>query len=213
MSSPYTEATGPEGFLEVFGRPDPAVPCGLEYTDELVADIFTEDLLTPIGAGWFWDRFLFMWGEGLDALEPCVEAWSFMLPPHEEHKILGRNAYGALLLQLEPNDFGQQSIWTLDPLWASCWTDGETEHLRWVYGRAPRLWWRNFFDRSAYDAWLATEPPVRMELEHCLAPKAPLSLGGTMELDNFQLEPIIGHYETRAPIFRKLREGGFEPGA
>ncbi len=211
MSDPYSYPTGPEGFLEVFGRPDPAAPCGLSFEDELVGEIFEEDILAPIGAGWFWDRFLYLFGEGLDRYEACLDAWSFILPPHQERKIVGRNAYGALLVNLEPNDLSENRVWVVDPLHASVWTNGEVGLQNWVYAFAPSRDWRNFFDRSAYDAWLATDPPVQMELEHCLAPKHPLSLDGTMDLSNFQLEPIIGHYETTGPIYKKLREGGFEP--
>ena len=208
-----SDPSGPEGFLEVFGPPDPATSAGISFENEFRQEDFEDDILGPIGAGWFWDRFLFLWGEGVQQYEPCLEAWSFALPPHTERLIVGRNAYGALLVNFHHNDLEGNRLYVLDPLHASVWNHDEIGFGHWVAAFAPRRDWRDFFDRSVYDAWLATDPPVQMELEHCLAPKRPIPLDGTMELDNFQLESIVDYYKSTGPIYKKAHEGGFEPGA
>ncbi len=207
------DQTGPEGFLHVFGAPNPPTPSGIAFDDEFMQEDFEESILDPIGAGWFWDRFLFLWGEGVETYERCLEAWHFALPPHTERMVVGRNAYGALLVNFDHNDMTDNRLWVVDPFGGTTWNDDDTDFMCWVYANAPRREWRNFFDRSVYDAWLATEPGVNMAIEHALVPKLPIQLGGTFELSNFQLEPLVEYYENTAPIFEKNLRGGFEPGA
>ncbi len=49
-----------------------------------------------IGAGFFRDRFLSLFGEGLEHLSACLDAWSFLVPTNDDRLVVGRNAYGAI---------------------------------------------------------------------------------------------------------------------
>src|SRR4051812_21279564 len=108
--------SGSAEFLKAMGEPSPAAPPGLHFTEpgiEFVWETFHE----VIGAGWYQNRFWYLFGEGLDRLSPCLAAWSFLVPPGPERMILGRNAYGALLVLENPNALGSTSrVHILNPL-------------------------------------------------------------------------------------------------
>jgi hypothetical protein len=39
-----------------------------------------DKLHSEVGAGWYRDRFLYLFGENLEEFRPCVDAWSFLMP-------------------------------------------------------------------------------------------------------------------------------------
>ena len=107
------------------------------------------------GAGWFLGRFFFLLGEGLERLTPCLEAWSFLLPPAEERRILGYNAYGTLLVMDDEEQDGLvATVRMVDPLNVIVWSDPECVYTtllnHWLADRALP----NFFDTSVYLEWL-----------------------------------------------------------
>jgi hypothetical protein len=102
-----------EKFLAAFGAPDPATASGLNFSRRLDRELWA-DLHGEIGSGWFRDGFLYLFGADLDALRPCLEAWSFLVPPIEDRMILGRNACGAILVLDNANDVPQR-VFILDP--------------------------------------------------------------------------------------------------
>src|SRR4051794_29059524 len=105
-----------DAFLARLGRPDPAAPNGLHFADAYDQQWWAQ-IHAEIGSGWYQNRFLYLFGEGLDTLEPCLTAWSFLVPAGVERMIVGRNAYGALLVAENPSRDGYTSlIGLLDPL-------------------------------------------------------------------------------------------------
>jgi hypothetical protein len=90
-----------EAFVKAFGKPDPATPNGVTFSMPGLQGSW-ESLHKEIGSGWYRDGFLYLFGEGLDALKPCLEAWSFLVPPCDDRVIIGRNAYGAILVGRVP---------------------------------------------------------------------------------------------------------------
>jgi hypothetical protein len=70
-----------------------------------------------------------------------------------------------------------------------------------------------FLDQTVYDDWRRQTGSV-LGPGQILAPKTPLGLGGTMEVDNFQVEDIVSYYQTTAPIYQKAfaKSGGARTG-
>ena len=201
-----------DAFTKAFGRPDPAAPNGLHFGPAL--EDAWQSLYSEMGAGWFRDGFLYMFGEGLDALEPCLEAWSFLVPPCDDRIIFGRNAYGAILVLDNANDpeGGRERVFLLDPVTVTFDGDPRWRLRNVISNWMPRGNLPTFTDDSAYRAWKDANGVDRLDLDDVLGIKVPKPLGGELVADNLQLDGIVEYYQTTAPIyaaaFAKLRSLG-----
>ena len=186
-------------FQRVLGKPAPSATPGLAFTNP---NPEWEVVRQEIGAGWFYNRFLYLFGEGLEALQPCLDAWSFVVPPgHPDRKILGRNGYGAILVLENGNTLNQGSIHLLDPLNVRYWTDPNITLVTLCGNHLPKRRIPKFLDADAYDEWIAANGDVELELEDILGVKVPLSLGGELTVDNLQLDGIVEYYQATGPIY------------
>ena len=170
----------------------------------------SEAFLAEVGAGWFCDRFLYLLGEGLTELSACLEAWAFVVPPNPNRVIIGRNAYGAILVLDNASLPRIERVFVLDPFTVSY---EEVPNARFVsfIGRAlPEGEMEAFLDDRAYRAWLEQHHADRLEPQHVLGVKVPKGLGGELVPDNLQLEHIITYYQSTGPIyadaFAKLKQ-------
>lgn len=191
-----------EAFLQTIGRPEPEADPGLQLPDDAHL-VFWERIHREIGAGWYMDRFLYLFGTGLDALKPCLDAWPFLVSANEDRVILGRNAYGAILV-LE-NASGRATparVHMLDPVGVAYWTDPALDFGGLIGYWLPKKTIPRFLDNGVYEAWVRAEGR-HLEPDEVLAIKVPLGLGGTMELSNFQPENIVEYYRTAAPIYER----------
>lgn len=194
-----------EAFIERFGPPAPAAKPGLRFADETSQETW-ERLTKEIGAGWYLDGFVYLWGEGLDALQPCLDAWEFMLPPAKERRVVGRNAYGALLVAEEVSEQGYTCpAGLLDPVQVRYWHDPNVGFINLIGHYLPKDKVPGFLDGRLYEAWHSTTGD-RLELTEGLMIKTPLSLGGKIEAENFQLEPLVAYYEATAEIYRDVKK-------
>ncbi len=139
----------------------------------------------PAGGGWYRDGFLYLSGEGLEELRPCLDAWSFLVPSGGDRTVLGRNAYGALIVEGP----GPDSVWILDPFTVS--------YTRVAVDALPP----GFLDGSAYRGWLDQHGLDGIEFRDVLGIKVPKGLGGALEVDNLQIEDIVDYYESTGPIY------------
>jgi len=190
-----------EVFISTFGKPDPAVPCGISFKGHNLA-FFWDELQQEIGSGWFLDRFVYLFGEGLDDFQVCLDAWRFLLPDNKERMVVGKNAYGAMLVAEEPSKHALSSpIGILDPLTVSYQTDPNLIFSNLIGFYLPEKKLSQFLNTSLYDAWRKTLND-ELELHEILAIKVPLTLGGKMEASNFQPENIVDYYQTTADIYK-----------
>lgn len=188
-----------EAFTRAFGPPSPAVPSGLQFADWLqgIWDQFHPD----VGAGWFSDGFLYLFGEGLSGLEPCLAAWSFLVPPSDDRVILGRNAYGAILVLDNASDPIALRVRVLDP-WTVTFDGPANVNFVSLIGRAlPRRELVDFLDDRAYREWRKLNGVDRLGLEDVLGIEIPRPLGGTLDATNLQLDGIVEYYQSTGPVY------------
>ena len=191
-----------EAFVAALGRPDPAAPPGLSFPDPV--DQESWDYLYPeVGAGYYLNRFLYLFGENVRSLQPCLEAWSFLLPPGNARVILGRNAYGALLILESANlSWVKARVYVLDPIGVVYRRNAQAA-LGNLFGYwLPNRALPNFFNSDIYDEWVAKSGRYLAD-DEILGIKLPPGLGGSLALDNFQPEPIVRYYQTTGPIYAK----------
>jgi hypothetical protein len=185
-------------FTDRLGRARPAVPTDIRFRRDDYQRNW-ERILRQTGSGWFMNRFLYLFGAGLRSLTACLDAWSFVVPPGKERIILGRNAYGTLLVLEDPED--AQSVYLLDPLRVVYWSDPGLDLLGLIGREMPRGNLPHFFEDGLYRVWVQGDdylPDTTI-----IAPIKPLSLGGTMDPTNFQEEEIVSYYQSTAPIYAK----------
>jgi hypothetical protein len=184
-------------FTERFGKPSPRVPTDIRFRGRSTQR-FWEATLRSTGSGWFSNGFLYLFGGGLQRLTACCDAWSFLVPPGRERLILGRNAYGTLLVLEDPER--KQQVFLLDPIRVAYWTDAALV-LPLVIGRwLPKGLLPHFLDDALYRAWTRDSELPEGTI---IAPIRPAGLGGEMVPENFQEEEIVDYYESTAPIYAR----------
>jgi len=188
----------PSDFTKRFGAPSPSVPTDIRFRSRPYQANW-EQLLRDTGSGWFMDGFLFLFGAGLQRLTACTDAWSFLVPPGKERIILGRNAYGSLLVLEDPE--GEQSVHLLDPIRVAYWTDPNLELLGLAGRYLPRKNLPHFFDDELHRLWVRDGD--RLPDDTIIAPITPVGLGGKLVPANFQEEEIVAYYQSSAPIYAK----------
>jgi hypothetical protein len=102
-------------FTHHFGRPEPAVPPGDFFADKFDKSLWRM-MYDEVGAGWYQEGFLYLFGAGLPLLNPALEAWAHILEAGVERTVVGRNAYGVLLVAEQITEEGTDApIGLLDP--------------------------------------------------------------------------------------------------
>jgi hypothetical protein len=188
----------PSDFTKRFGAPSPPVPTDIRFRGRPYQDNW-QAILRETGSGWFMNRFLYLFGAGLQRLTACTDAWSFLVPPGKERIILGRNAYGTLLVLEEPE--GAQTVHLLDPIRVAYWTDPDIELLGLVGRYLPRRNLPHFFEDDLYRLWVPGDD--HLPDDTIIAPITPASLGGKLVPANFHEEEIVTYYQSTAPIYAK----------
>lgn len=191
-----------EAFLARFGKPDPAVDPELIFSNPIDAK-FWRDMHAEIGSGWYLDRFICLFSQGLEDLQPCLDAWSFLMETGPERKVIGRNAYGALLIAEDPSSKGYACpVSLLDPLTLRYWKHPNLVFVNLLGRWLPDARLPGFLDTTLYEAWHKVTGDY-LELKEILAIKVPLALGGSLDANNFQIEEIANYYRTTGPIYEE----------
>jgi hypothetical protein len=186
--------------LKAFGKPKPSAPNGLQFKPSATRGLW-EDVWKKIGSGYLKDRFLFLFGEGVDDLSDCLKTWSFAVPPSKKRVILGRNAYGAILyIDNAENAFGH--VYVVDPTVPHVFSSPDLNFLSLLGSWLPEGNLDYFLDDGVYKEW-RKKTKQNLGPNEVLAMKVPRGLGGQMKLDNFNVEDIHSFYKTTAPIYAK----------
>ena len=194
-----------DNFVTAFGPPDePAPP--LHFTERFLEDNWRRRQQRT-GAGWFLGRFFFLLGDGLDRFTPCLEAWSFLLsPPAAERKIIGYNAYGALLILENETEEGLVApVRLLEPTNVLYWGDPECVYGTLLNRWLPRRHLPHFFDTGVYEQWLKTSGRLLGD-DEILGIRVALPLGGQMTLENFTPMNLVDYYRATGPAYARAHE-------
>jgi hypothetical protein len=193
-----------DSFVEAFGAPD-ATASPLQFTEPFLQRSWLRRQQRT-GAGWFLGRFFFLLGEGLERFTPCLDAWSFLLPPARERRIIGYNVFGALLVMEDEAEGSMAApVRMLDPMTVVYWSDPECVYTtllsRWLPDRhLPR-----FFNTGIYTEWLKSSARFLGD-DEILGIRAPLPLGGKLQLNNFSPINIIEYYQATGPVYEKAHQ-------
>jgi len=188
---------GVDDFIKRVGTPDPPAPIGVPDEAHIIWPMFKD----RIGAGYFLDRFLYLFGEGLERLEECLDAWSFVVPPLDNRVILGCNAYGAILVLEHGDDASKEMVKVLNPLTVQYWGDPNLTFGSLIASWLPERRIPRFFDTEVYEE--DREENGDLDPFEILGIGVPLTLDGKMELDNFARQDIVAYYRDAAPAYKK----------
>jgi hypothetical protein len=187
-----------KAFIEGLGRPNPRLPSGLHFNDPL-KQVLWEQVYGEIGAGWFLDRFVYLFGPGLERLQPCLDAWPSLVPSgHPDRMILGRNAYGAVLV-MEHEGPIDETTHLLDPATGRYWTDERIGLMNLFGAWLPQGLIPGFLDREPYRAWVQANGPLGDD--EILAPITPLARGGAMTPENLERRDVVDYHRAAAAAF------------
>lgn len=197
-----------EAFANAFGTPSPSVPVGVRFSGSSSQRLW-QTISQDTGAGWYRNGFLFLFGEGLDALQPCLDAWRFLVGENANRQIIGRNAYGAILVLENAESPADQRVHVLDPFTVTYETNPNLMFVNLIGRWLPRNELGQFLDDEAYREWLHQNEVASLDFDDVLGFKVPQALGGSLTADNLQLDGIVEYYRTTGPIYAEAfkREG------
>ncbi|UOQ73117.1 hypothetical protein [Hymenobacter cellulosilyticus] len=183
-------------FTSHFGRPEPAVPPGDFFADKFDKSLWRM-MYDEVGAGWYQDRFLYLFGAELPQLNPILDAWAFILEPEVERVVIGRNAYGALLVAERTTEEGTDApIGLLDP-WQGTYTKQEGLDFASLLSEGlPENRLPTFLDQTVYRAFL--QSGGQLAESEVLGIQTAFNQGGTLELSNFQPEEVGAFHQRLA---------------
>ncbi len=193
-------------FLSVYS---PGIPHGNKQIifSGMFNTMVYDKIVDEIGYGLFHDGFFMLFSDENDNCNTCLQLWEFVLPKDgATRKVIGRNAYGALLV-IENADQGgtAAAVGILDPLTVSYWKD---EHCLFTnllgHWLPERKVLPSFTDNSVYHA-MRTAAGISLAPDEMLAIKVPITLGGKMDPANFQIENIQAYYTTTASIYNQIQ--------
>ncbi|MGZ3418286.1 MAG: hypothetical protein ACXWUG_13405 [Polyangiales bacterium] len=193
-------STMSERFHGAVGTADPATESAIVFTGP-GAKVTWETLGPELGAGWFKERFLYLFGPGLEPLDDCLKAWSFLVPESRDRVILGRNAYGAIVF-VDGMNAAKSRVYVVDPIEVQLIGERGMDFIRFFARYIPDDLLGPFLDDSVYRHFVEKKK-LHLDPSLCLGIERPVSLGGKMELDNFRVENIVDYYEATGRIYAK----------
>ncbi|RYU78275.1 hypothetical protein [Hymenobacter persicinus] len=140
-------------FTHHFGRPEPAVPPGDFFADKFDKSLWRM-MYDEVGAGWYRNGFLYLFGAELPGLTPILDLWAHRLTPGVERTVIGRNAYGMLLVAEQTTDEGTDApIGLLDPAAGTYATFEGLDFASLLSDWLPQDQLPGFLDQAHYDAF------------------------------------------------------------
>jgi hypothetical protein len=183
-------------YARILGPPDPRLPSGLKLVS--ASDrAYWRLVYRDVGAGWYWDRFLFLFGAGVEELRGCLAAWSPLCGEDDERVVLGRNAYGAILFIDRAGRNASSRMRILDPFQLTC-SSKDGENLQELFADViPNNRYPAFFSNRLYEVWRKREG-LGLAEDEILAPRRPEDEGGKWELANLAPEGLRAFFERTA---------------
>lgn len=190
-----------EQFTKRMGEATSRSPLGFRFPmewDQVVLD----DLYQEIGAGAYLDGFIYLLGLDVNRYDAHLAHWSFLFPDEKERNVIGRNAYGSLLVVEDATTEGTIAmVGVIDVLNVRYYTHPQLDFMGLFGNWLPNDRLPFFTDESVYQQYRFEKGQV-LGGNRVLGIIEPLSLGGKMELTNFQVEPLDMYYRTVTKVYR-----------
>jgi hypothetical protein len=194
-----------DAFEQAIGVPMSTSELGFRFSmewDQVVLD----DLVAEIGAGVFKDGFLFLLGEEIETASEYLKYWAFLFDDDKQRKVIGMNAYGSLLVVEDEEDEGTMApVGYVDVLNCRYVKDENLDFIGLFGNWLPNDKLELFLDDSVYKTFVSGNGAL--PAGEILGIKVPISLGGKMEIDNFQAEPVEAYYESITAIYKNAMNG------
>ncbi|MCB2378498.1 hypothetical protein LGH70_12935 [Hymenobacter sp. BT635] len=180
-------------FTHHFGRPDPAVPPGDFFADKFDKSLWRM-MYDEVGAGWYRHGFLYLFGVELPLLTPALAAWTSILEPEVERVVIGRNAYGALLVAENTTEEGTDApIGLLDP-WLGTYTKHEgLDFASLLSDWLPLDQLPGFLNQTVYDSF--RQNGGQLTDTEVLAIQTAVFQGGPLADATFQPEDVLAFHQ------------------
>jgi hypothetical protein len=181
---------------QVLGPPSPRVPTTLQFSDSFTQTRWRR-YHREVGSGWYWDGFLCLFGEGVERLDRCLTAWGPVVGKPRPRLVLGRNAYGAILVIDDVEKLDHPRLRILDPF-ETTWGGCTGEALMELFGKViPNNEFPAFFSNRLYQGWREREGRT-LGPDEILTPRVPEDAGGQWEINNLVVEDVFQFYERTA---------------
>ncbi|TGE21341.1 hypothetical protein E5K00_13710 [Hymenobacter aquaticus] len=180
-------------FTHHFGRPAPAVPPGDFFADKFDKSLWRM-MYDEVGAGWYRQGFLYLFGAELPQLNLALTAWASILTPEVERTVIGRNAYGALLVAENTTEEGTDApIGLLDPWQGTYATYEGLDFASLLSDWLPEDRLPGFLDQAVFDSFRASGGQLNQN--EVLAIQTPVFQGGELTGANFQPEDVLAFHQ------------------
>lgn len=190
-----------QAFVNALGTPDSLDQLGFKFEQEW--DQASLSLITDeIGTGWYLGGFLYLLGRDVPALDGLLKYWQFLFTDGKARKVIGRNIYGALLVIEDADIDGTMAmVGVIDPLNVAYFTNPNLDFTGLLGNWLPQGKLPSFMNKTVYSSYqeLGYSPLNKAEV---LGIKTPLTLGGKMELANFQVESLEEYTASITAIYR-----------
>lgn len=195
-------SSGIQAFKQRMGEPAPPAETPLTFEAPWAQSIWSF-FAEEAGTGYFLNGFVYLLGARARELDGLLDEWSFLFGNDEERWVIGKNAYGALLVLENPSENGTKGlVGMVDPLEVRYVTNSQLTFISLLGRWLPQDLLPHFLDDYLYQT-LRKEADEDLAFNEILAIKSPLSLGGKMEAANFQVENIFDYYRTTGEIYAK----------
>lgn len=190
-------------FLSGLGSVELAQAHRMQFTEPF-DQMLWNSIYQEIGAGFYKNRFYQLFSAELSAYDDLLKLWHFALPYGSTFKVIGRNAYGALLLLENVETKGTAApVRLLNPIVPAYWGDDHCVLMNCIGHWLPQQKIPGFSDSVFYNAYYKVVQKY-LDQDEILAIKIPLALGGNIQADNFQPENIFDYYRSAASIYEKI---------
>jgi hypothetical protein len=190
-----------EAFLKQVGPPNPKKELGFKFSmewDQIVLD----DIYEEIGAGEYYNGFLHLLGTDISPLNDLLKYWSFLFSDNNDRKVIGRNAYGSLLIIENESDEGTVApVGYLDLINCQYVKNENLDFTGLIGNWIPNNRLTNLLESSIYESFINDGKIIQKD--EIVAIKVPVPLGGKLEKENFQIENIFEYHSSISKIYQK----------
>lgn len=211
-------------FKETLGKPNPKTETALIFKNLAYSYIWKE-LSKELGAGWFLNKYIYLFGPAIKKLNRAIEAWDFLMPDDtKDRMVIGFTAFGSILIVENGNSKKVDKpirVGLLDPFLIRYFRNPNLDFIGLMGYWFPHRELSNVFDgkvENFYQQFFSKNNDRKSDFQIFGILKAPV-FGGELSVSNFQLMDIVKYFEyVTAPPYKKaysayLKQSGNKKGS